>query len=451
MFDNLTNKLSNIFKEITSRGVLTQDDIKKSIREIRIALLEADVALPAVKAFIAHIEEKALGQEIIKSINPGQMIIKIVQDELTKFISHENAELNLKTKAPAIILMVGLQGAGKTTSTAKLAKFLTTKYNKNVLVASLDIYRPAAQEQLAIIAKQAEVHSLEIIKEANVSEITKRAIHKAETENFDILILDSAGRLHIDDKLIAELQNVKKIANPIETLLVADSMTGQDAVNIAKNFHQSLELTGIILTRIDGDSRGGAALSMSHVTSLPIKFASTGEKIDDFEIFHPERIASRILDKGDIISLVEKASEVAEKEDLEALEKKLSKGSFDLNDMKKQISSIKKFGGLSSIMGMIPGISQFKGKLGEVTQQEDLFKKQEAIINSMTKQERKFPKILNASRKIRIAKGSGTVVSDVNKLLKIHLQMQKTFKKFGKMDKKSFMRGGVSQLKNLIK
>ena len=430
MFEQLSNKLSDVFGNLRKKGALTEADIDAAMREIRIALLEADVALPVAKAFIKSLKEKALGQEIIASVSPAQMVVKLTQDHLAELLGSEHSELNLSVQPPAVILMCGLQGSGKTTSTGKLANLLKSKQQKKVMVASLDVYRPAAQEQLAQVAGQAEVSALPIIEGQQPIDITRRALKQAKDEGADVLILDTAGRLHVDDALMQELIDIKKLANPVETLLVADSLTGQDAVNIASSFHEAVGVTGIILTRVDGDGRGGAALSMRHVTGQPIKFLGVGEKLDALEAFHPDRIAGRILDMGDVVSLVEKAAEVVDQDEAEKLAKKMAKGEFTLEDMLQQFKQMQKMGGIGSMLGMLPGMGKMKDQIDAAGGiDEDIFKRSEAIILSMTRRERKFPKLLNASRRLRIAKGSGVEVQDVNKLIKQHQQMEKNDEK----------------------
>jgi signal recognition particle subunit SRP54 len=444
MFENLSQNLTNVFAKLRKRGVISEEDVNLAMREVRIALLEADVALPVAKAFIEKVKERAVGQEVIKSISPAQMIIKIVHDALTELLGSDAQEINLTTTPPAVIMMVGLQGSGKTTTTGKIGLFLKDKKNKKVLLASLDTYRPAAQDQLEVVAKQAGVDSLPIIKDQKPEAIAKRALEEAKRGGYDVLMLDTAGRLHIDDTLMQELEVVKSLTHPVETLLVADSLTGQDAVNIAQAFHERLSVTGIVLTRIDGDGRGGAALSMRHVTGCPIKFLGSGEKLQALEPFHPDRISSRILDMGDVVSLVEKAAEMIDQEEAAKLTKKLKKGQFDLNDMSSQFKQMRKMGGFSGILGMLPGVGAMKKQIEEANLDEGIIKRQEAIISSMTPLERRNAKLINASRKIRIAKGSGTSVQDVNRLLKQFLQMQTMMKRVAKMDKKSLMRSGLS-------
>lgn len=448
MFQTLTQKLGATFQNLRRKGALTEADIDAALRDVRMALLEADVALPVVKAFIASLKEKAVGAEIVKSISPAQMVIKLVHDHLVELLGGggENT-LNLAATPPVVILMTGLQGSGKTTSTGKLALMLRQKQNKKILLASLDVQRPAAQEQLEILARQAEVGSLPIIPGQQPLEITRRALETARLEGYDILILDTAGRLHVDDALMAELQQVKTLANPLETLLVADSLTGQDAVNIAREFHEKIGVTGIILTRMDGDGRGGAALSMRHITGQPIKFMGLGEKLTEFEAFHPDRVASRILDMGDVVSLVERAMENIDQAEMEKAATRMQEGKFDFDDLLNQLRQMKKMGGLGGIMGMLPGVAGLKAKLEEANIDEKVLARQEALILSMTPQERANPKLLNASRKIRIAKGAGMQVQDVNRLFKQYQQMETMMKQMKKLGKKGLMRTG---LKNLL-
>ena len=441
MFENLTDKLGSVFAKITSRGVLNEKDIDEAMREIRIALLEADVALPVVKDFIAKVKEQALGEKVIRSIQPGQMVVKIVHDELVKVLGSDESALNFNVVPPAVILMAGLQGSGKTTTSAKLAKMLGKK--RKVLLASLDVYRPAAQEQLAQLAEQIGGSSLPIVERQKPCDITKRALDVAKKGGYDVLILDSAGRLHIDDELMNELVEVKKIANPAEILLVADAMMGQDACNVAKEFNEKLGVTGIVLTRIDGSSRAGAALSMRMVAQVPVKFLGTGEKIDEFEEFHPDRIAGHILGQGDVVSLVENAIEKIDREEADKVAQQMMKGKFDLDDLLSQLRQIQKLGSLGGIMSMIPGLSKFKNQIESAGIGDNLIKKQEAIILSMTKLERKSPDMIKASRKKRIAAGAGVEVHEVNKLLKQYEQMADMMKKFGK--------GGLGSMMSMMK
>lgn len=440
MFQNLSNRFSELFKNLTSKGLLTEADVDAAMREVRVALLEADVALPVVKEFVTKVREKAVGQEVIRSISPGQMVIKIVHDQLVEMLSSEDAELNLSANPPVVVMMAGLQGSGKTTTTGKLALRLKTKFNKKVMVASLDVQRPAAQEQLEVLAGQTGVVALPIIKGQSPVEIAKRAMNEARLGGVDVLLLDTAGRLHVDEELMQELADVQAIANPHEVLLVADSLTGQDAVNVAKSFQARIKLSGIVLTRVDGDARGGAALSMRSVTGCPIKFIGVGEKITELEPFHAERIAGRILDKGDVVSLVERAAETIDKDEAEAMAKKLQAGEFTLDDLSKQLKQMKKMGGISSMLGMLPGMGQLKQKMGEVNVDDKALLRQEAIISSMTLKERKNPDILNASRRKRIAAGAGVGVPDVNRLLKQHRQMSDMVKQMKKLGPKGMMK-----------
>ena len=433
MFSNLSDSLSKVFDKLRGKGAITEDDLNLAAREIRVALLEADVTLSVAKDFINSVKEKALGAEITKSITPSQQIIKIVSDELESVLGSETQELNLKTTPPAVIMMVGLQGSGKTTSSAKLALRLNSTKKKKVLLCSLDTYRPAAQDQLSALGRELNIEVVPIIKEEKPLQITKRALSQAEKGSFDVLILDTAGRLHTDDDLIKELQEIKKLSTPIETLLVADSLTGQDAVNIGKEFNEKVGVTGVILTRIDGDARGGAALSMRLTTGCPIKFVGIGEKPKDFEEFHPKRIASRILGMGDVVSLVEKASEVINEKEAEKLAAKLQKGTFDLSDLRSQLKNIGKMGGIGKLMGFIPGFGKIKDQINNAGFGERKIVQQIAIIDSMTAKERRNPAIINANRKKRIASGSGTKVEDINRLLKQFLEMSKMMKRFGKM------------------
>lgn len=446
MFNSLSERLGSVFDKLKRKALLNESDVTAAMREIRIALLEADVALPVVKKFIEDVKAEAVGEKVIKSITPGQMVVKIVNDHMVKILGGETSEINLKTAPPAVILMAGLQGSGKTTSTAKLARLLQVKHQKKVMMASLDIYRPAAQQQLATLGNQHNIEHLPIIFGQQPVDIAKRAIEEAKLKSVDVVLLDTAGRLHVDQELMQELENVSSVSKPIETFLVADAMTGQDAVEIAKNFQDRIDLTGLILTRMDGDARGGAALSLKETTGCSIKFIGVGEKIDEFEVFHPERVASRILGMGDIVSLVEKASEQIEEEEAEKLAKKFQKGTFDLEDFKGQLLQLQKMGGLSSLLPMIPGMGKLKGLMQNKSVDESIVKKQVAIISSMTKTEKKRPEIIKASRKKRIAAGSGVQIQDVNKLLKQFMEMNKMMKKIGKMDKKSLMRSGLGDM-----
>lgn len=446
MFQTLTQSLSKIFDKIKGKGALTEEQIDLAMRDIRIALLEADVALPVIKEFISNVKEKAIGHEVIKSISPAQMVIKIINDEMINLLSPLNGEniLNLNTTPPANILVVGLQGSGKTTASAKLALKLKNQ-NKKILLVSLDTYRPAAQEQLAILANDIGVECLDIIKDQKPLDITARAFKQGKLSGYDVVIYDSAGRLHIDEEMINEVDAVKKMIVPTETLLVIDSMIGQDAINVANIFNEKLNVSGVILSRIDGDSRGGAALSIRHSTGKPIKFLSTGEKPTDFEEFDAKRITSRILDMGDVISFVEKASSLIDEEEAKKAEARFKKGKFDLNDYISQIKMIKKLGGIGSIMSMLPGMSKFTNKIDTSKLNDKIFVHQEAIVLSMTKKERRNPDLLNASRKKRIASGSGTSIQQVNVMLKQFTQISVMMKKASKMDPKSLMRNGIGK------
>ncbi len=439
MFEALGDRLTGVFDGLTGRGALSEKDVSAAMREIRVALLEADVALPVVKGFITKIKAEAVGEKVIKSIKPGQQIVKIVHDGLVDMLGGDTdearaaSEVNLAGRPPIAILMAGLQGSGKTTTTGKLAKFLKEKAKKKILLASLDTRRPAAMEQLAILAQQVDVGFLPIVAGEDAVTIAKRAMDQGAKGGFDIVFLDTAGRTTIDDDLMAEVEAIAKVTNPIETLLVADSLTGQDAVETARRFHTQLPLTGLVLTRIDGDGRGGAALSMRAVTGLPIKFLGTGEKLSNLEMFDAERLAGRILGQGDIVSLVEKASEVLDQKDAERMAKKMEKGTFDLDDLGKQLGQMQKMGGMGGLMKLMPGMGKMKKQLDAAGGIDDkLLKRQQAIILSMTPQERKKPELLKASRKKRIAAGSGMSVQEVNKLLKMHRQMSDMMKKMGK-------------------
>ena len=446
MFNSLSDKLGAVFAGLRKRGTLTEADIDIAMREVRLALLEADVALPVVKDFIKSLKEKAVGLEVVSSVSPTQMVIKIVNDHLVELLGSDTADLNLNAVPPVVILMVGLQGSGKTTSTGKLAKLLREKRNKKVMVASLDVARPAAQEQLEVLAKQTGVTGLPIVKGESPTQITKRALSEARLGGFDVLLLDTAGRLHIDDMLMAELAEVKKLSNPTETLLVADALTGQDAVTIATEFHSKIGVTGIILTRVDGDARGGAALSMRHVTGQPVKFMGVGEKLDNLEPFHPKRIASRILDMGDVVSLVEKAAETIDLEQAAKMQQRMQKGQFDMNDLASQLKNMKKMGGISSLMSMLPGMGAIQQQMQGVQMDDKVLTRIEAMISSMTPQERADPKILNGSRKRRIAIGSGTTVQDLNRLIKQWQQMGDMMKQFKKMGKGGMMKSGLAKM-----
>ena len=432
MFQNLTDKITGIFDKLKGKGVIDESNLNSVMREIRIALLESDVSISVAKDFIEIVKSKALGLEVIKSVSPAQMIIKIVNDELKEFLGSQNDELNLNSKSPVMILMVGLQGSGKTTSSAKIARWIMKQHNKKVMMASLDIYRPAAQEQLIRLGQINNIETLNLQQNKTPFQISEIAYNKAVENESDVLILDSAGRNHVDQKMMNEIKDISDKFKFSEILLVSDSMTGQDAVNTAQSFAEKLNLSGIILTRIDGDSRGGAALSMKYITKKPIKFMGVGEKIDDLEIFHPDRIANRILGMGDVVTLVEKASEEIDQKEAEILQKKILKGRFTLSDYSKQLDQLSKMGGIQSIMKYLPGLSNLKGKVEESINNNDIFNKQKAIINSMTPKERNFPDIVKASRKLRISRGSGTHVQDINKILKQFKKMSQMMKKVGK-------------------
>ena len=432
MFESLGEKLSSAFKKLKGKGVITETTLNDAMREIRIALLEADVALEVSKSFIQLVKEKALGKEVLKSVDPAQMVVKIVNDELIEILGSENYELNLKSKPPAILLLAGLQGSGKTTSAAKLAKRITKTSNKKVLMASLDVYRPAAQEQLEILGNQNQIQTLKIIKNQKPLEIAERAVNYAKSEFFDVLILDSAGRNQVDDKMMKEIVTISKKIKTTERLLVVDSMAGQDAVNTAKHFNTALDLTGIVLTRVDGDSRGGAALSMKSVAKCPIKFIGVGEKVEDLEEFHPDRIANRILGMGDVVTLVEKAHEEINEKEAEDLQKRFLKGKFTLNDYSKQLNQISKMGGISGLLKYLPGLNEIKNKIEESNEHNEIINIQNSIISSMTKKERIYPELIKASRKKRISLGSGRSVQEINKLLKQFKKMSQMVKKVGK-------------------
>ncbi|MDD3799234.1 MAG: signal recognition particle protein [Novosphingobium sp.] len=434
MFDSLSDRLGGVFDRLRGRGALNEQDVRDAMREVRVALLEADVALPVARRFIDAVTEKAVGQSVLKSVTPGQQVVKIVNDELVEMLGGQEAVgLDLEARPPVVIMMVGLQGSGKTTSTAKLAKLLKEKEGKKVLMASLDVNRPAAQEQLAVLGEQAGVATLPIVAGQAPVDIATRALQSAKLQAVDVLMLDTAGRLHVDDALMAEMQAVAAISVPKETLLVVDSLTGQDAVNVAQSFARGVDLSGVVLTRMDGDARGGAALSMRAVTGKPIKFAGTGEKLDAIEPFHPGRVAGRILGMGDVVSLVEKAAAVVEKEDAERMAERMMKGQFDMNDLRTQLKQMQNMGGLGMLAGMMPGMKKAKAAMAAGGMNDKVLVHMDAIIGSMTPKERANPALLNAKRKIRVAKGSGTQVQDVNKLLKMHQEMGRAMKQIKKM------------------
>jgi signal recognition particle subunit SRP54 len=432
MFDALSERLGGIFDSLTGRGALSDKDVSEALREIRVALLEADVALPVVKEFIDKVKARAVGEEVIRSVKPGQQVVKIVYDGLVDMLGGEDADTTLRVdNPPSVVMMAGLQGSGKTTTTGKLAKRLADKGRKKVLLASLDVRRPAAMEQLAILAQQCgpNVSSLPIIQGQLPADIARRALNAAKIGGYDVLFLDTAGRTSIDEQMMIEAAEIAEIAQPSETLLVADALTGQDAVETARRFHERLPLTGLVLTRMDGDGRGGAALSMRAVTGLPIKFLGTGEKLDGLDAFDAKRVAGRILGQGDIVSLVEKAAEQMDMEKAERMAAKLKKGEFDLDDLADQLKQMQRMGGLGGLMGMMPGARQAKQAMAAANLDDNILKRQEAIISSMTKAERAKPALLNASRRKRIAAGSGTSVQEVNKVLKMHQQMAGMMKK----------------------
>jgi signal recognition particle subunit SRP54 len=433
MFESLSERLGGVFDRLRGRGALSETDVRAALREVRVALLEADVALPVARAFVENITERAIGAEVIRSVTPGQQVVKIVHDGLVDMLGSETADLALDVTPPAVVMMVGLQGSGKTTTTAKLAKRLTEKDRKKVLMASLDVQRPAAQEQLRVLGEQTGVATLPIVPGQLPVDIARRALQSAKLQGFDIVMLDTAGRLHVDRQLMDEMRAVAGVATPDETLLVVDSLTGQDAVNVAKSFAGEVELSGVVLTRMDGDARGGAALSMRAVTDKPIKFVGTGEKLDALEIFDPKRVAGRILGMGDVVTLVERAAETMEAEHAERLAAKMAKGQFDMNDLAGQLVQMRRMGGLGALAGMIPGMGKAQKAMANGGMDEKILVRMEAIIGSMTPKERVKPDLLNAKRKIRVAKGSGTTVQDVNKLLKMHQEMSTAMKRLKKM------------------
>ena len=437
MFDSLSDRLAGVFDKLRGRGALSEDEVRSAMREVRVALLEADVALPVARDFVEKVTEHAVGQEVIRSVSPGQMVVKIVNDALVEMLGSETSELHLDINPPAVVMMVGLQGSGKTTTTAKLAKRLYERDRKRVLMASLDVARPAAQEQLAVLGRQAKVDTLPIVAGQTPVQIAERALQSAKLQGYDVLMLDTAGRLHVDGALMAEMKAVAAVSNPVETLLVVDSLTGQDAVNVAKGFAGEVELSGVILTRLDGDARGGAALSMRAVTGKPIKFAGVGEGLDALEAFHPSRVAGRILGMGDVVSLVERAAETVKIEDAEKLAAKMEKGKFDLDDLRMQIGQMQRMGGLGALANMLPGMK------GAAKVDDKALVRLEAMMSSMTAKERARPDIINAKRKIRVAKGSGTTVQEVNKLLKMHQEMANAMKRLKKL-------GGFGKLASMF-
>jgi signal recognition particle subunit SRP54 len=433
MFESLSDRLGGVFDRLRGRGALTEADVRAAMREVRVALLEADVALPVARQFVDQVTEQAVGQQVLRSVTPGQQVVKIVNDALVEMLGAENVGLALDVTPPAVVMLVGLQGSGKTTTTAKLAKLLKGREGKKVMMASLDVNRPAAQEQLAVLGTQTEVATLPIIAGQQPVDIARRALQAAKLQGYDVLMLDTAGRLHVDQALMDEMKAVADIATPNEILLVVDSLTGQDAVNVATNFSEQVPLTGVILTRMDGDARGGAALSMRAVTGKPIKFAGVGEKLDAIEPFHPGRVAGRILGMGDVVSLVEKAAQSIEADDAERMAAKLAKGQFDMNDLRAQLAQMRRMGGLGALAGMIPGMKKAQQAMANGAVDERILLRMDAMITSMTAKERAKPELINAKRKIRVAKGSGTTVQEVNKLLKMHQEMSTAMKKIRKM------------------
>ncbi|MEO0417928.1 MAG: signal recognition particle protein [Pseudomonadota bacterium] len=442
MFDNLSDRLGGVFDKLKGRGALSEQDVRDAMREVRVALLEADVALPVARRFIDAVTEKAVGQEVLKSVKPGQMVIKIVHDELITMLGGDPEDpqsammgegLNLDAKPPVVVMMVGLQGSGKTTTTAKLGKMLREKHGKKAMMASLDVNRPAAQEQLAVLGEQVDVSTLPIVAGQQPVDIARRAMESAKLQNFDVLLLDTAGRLHVDEALMAEMKAVSSVSAPTEVLLVVDALTGQDAVNVAQSFSGEVPLTGVVLTRMDGDARGGAALSMRAVTGKPIKFAGTGEKLDQIEDFRPNSVADRILGMGDVVSLVEKAAATIKEDEAAQLAENFEKGKFDLNDLRMQLKQMQNMGGLGMLAGMMPGMKKAKAAMAASNMDDKVLVHMDAIIGSMTGKERANPQLMNAKRKKRVAAGSGTDVQRVNKVLKMHQEMSRAMKQIKKM------------------
>ena len=443
MFENLTNKFEEIFSSLKKSPSLDEKQVDEGLRSIRLALLEADVSLEVVKEFIDKVKPKALGKEIIRSTSPGQMIVKIVYDEIVSFLGEKNSDIQLKAVPPVPIMLVGLQGSGKTTTTAKLARFLEKNNKKKVMMASLDVYRPAAQEQLRLLGEQNNIPTLPVIEGQLPEDICRRAVSAANLNGSDVILFDTAGRTQIDFQMMNEIKQIESIINPSETILVADSLTGQVAANVAKEFNNTVNLTGIVLTRSDGDGRGGAALSMKYVANVPIKFLGVGEKVENFEIFYPDRIANRLLGMGDIVSLVEKASEDLDQEKLKKTEEKLKKGQFSLEDYLSQLRQMKKMGGIEGVMSFLPGVSKIKSQMDQAGVDEKIITQNEAIILSMTEKERENPKIIDGSRKKRIANGSGTDVATINKLLKQFKMMSEMMKKMSKGNLKGMSDKGI--------
>jgi signal recognition particle subunit SRP54 len=444
MFDALSDRLGSVFDRLRGRGALSEQDVRDAMREVRIALLEADVALPVVRRFIDSVTEKAVGHNVLKSVTPGQQVVKVVNDALVEMLGGDDVPgLDFNAAPPVVIMMVGLQGSGKTTTTAKLAKLLKEKHGKKPLMASLDVNRPAAQEQLKVLGEQVGVATLPIVAGQQPTEIATRALQSAKLQAIDVLLLDTAGRLHVDQALMDEMQAVARISSPKEVLLVVDSLAGQDAVNVAQAFTAQVDLTGVILTRMDGDARGGAALSMRAVTGKPIKFAGMGEKLDAIEPFQPSRVASRILGMGDVVSIVEKAAAAIEEEEAQRMAERMAKGQFDMNDLRQQLRQMQKMGGLGALAGMMPGMKKAKAAMDASGMDDRVLVRMDAIIGSMTPRERTRPDLLNAKRKIRIAKGAGMQVQDVNRLLKMHQEMERAMKQIKKM-------GGLGGLAKLF-
>jgi signal recognition particle subunit SRP54 len=448
MFENLTNKFEEIFSSLTKAPSLNEAQVDEGLRKMRQALLEADVALPVAKKLIENIKPRAIGQEIIRSTTPGQMIIKIVFDEIVKILGDTKSELNFNAVPPVCFMLVGLQGSGKTTTAAKLAKYIEKNNNKKSMLVSLDVYRPAAQEQLNILGEKNSIQTLPIVKDQLPNDIVMRALSAASLNGVDVIIFDTAGRTQVDLSMMSELKEIKSLAKPLETLLVADSLTGQVAVNVAQEFKKTVDLTGIILTRLDGDGRGGAALSMKFATNAPIKFIGTGEKIEKLDVFHPDRIANRILGMGDIVSLVEKASGDNDRESIKKTEANLKAGTFSMEDYLSQLRQMKKMGGMEGVLSMLPGVSKIKKQMDNANIDENIIKINEAIILSMTKEERLNPKIISTSRKRRISIGSGVDSSTINKLLKQFKMMSNMMKKMSKGDPKG---GMPSEIFNQLK
>jgi len=439
MFDSLSDRLAGVFDRLRGRGALNEADVRGAMREVRIALLEADVALPVVRDFVDRVTEQAVGQQVLKSVTPGQQVVKIVHDALVDMLGADESALDIDVTPPAVVMLVGLQGSGKTTTTGKIARRLREKNGKKVMMASLDVARPAAQEQLRVLGEKASVATLPIVEGQQPVDIARRALQAARLQGFDVLLLDTAGRLHVDQALMDEMKAVADVSAPNEILLVVDALTGQDAVNVAKSFTEQVPLTGIVLTRLDGDARGGAALSMRAVTGKPIKFAGVGEANDALEAFHPDRIAGRILGMGDVVSLVERAQETIKVEEAEAMARRMAKGQFDLNDLRGQLAQMQRMGGISGLAAMLPGMKKAAGAMAASGVDNKVLVHLDAIIGSMTPKERSRPELMNAKRKIRVAKGSGTTVQEVNKLLKMHQEMAAAMKKIRKM-------GGLGKL-----